>query len=183
MIYEPMRITDKTGQEIILRSAEISDAENLIRFLKITASETPYLIREPDEIALTLEQEQDFIRKMRNADREGMLVAELDGRHLGNCSLMSMGDYKRYRHRCSIAIALYQEYCGRGIGKMMLETILKIAKENGYEQAELEVVADNKQAIALYKKLGFEQHGYFPNNMRYENGSYADAYWMMKKLI
>lgn len=66
---------------------------------------------------------------------------------------------------------------------MMLETILEIAKENGYEQAELEVVADNKQAIALYEKLGFEQHGRFPNNMRYENGTYADAYWMMKKLI
>lgn len=89
MIYEPMRITDKTGQEVILRSAELSDAENLIRFLKVTASETPYLIREPDEIALTPEQEQDFIRKMMNSDREGILRQRHwqndAGNHFGDC--------------------------------------------------------------------------------------------------
>ncbi len=64
----------------------------------------------------------------------------------------------------------------------MLQTVLKIAPKIGYEQAELEVIAENKNAIALYENLGFEKYGHFPNNMRYENGRYADAYWMMKKL-
>ena len=95
---------------------------------------------------------------------------------------MSVGGYRRYRHRCDVAIALYQEYCGRGIGKMMLETVLKTAKEAGYEQAELEVIADNKNAIALYEKTGFTKYGRFPDNMKYKSGKYADAYWMMKKL-
>lgn len=66
--------------------------------------------------------------------------------------------------------------------KKMLETILKVAKEIGYEQAELEVAADNKNAIALYEKLGFKQYGCFPDNMKYSNGKYADAYWLMRKL-
>lgn len=65
---------------------------------------------------------------------------------------------------------------------MMLETILNAAKEFGYEQAELEVVANNENAIALYEKLGFEKYGCFPNNMKYSDGEYADACWMMKKL-
>lgn len=111
-----------------------------------------------------------------------MLIAEIDGRHIGNCSLMSVGGYKRYRHRCDIAIALYKEYCGLGIGKAMLETVLDIAEKAGYEQAELEVIADNKPAIALYEKLGFEIYGRFPDSMKYADGSYVDAYWMMKKL-
>ena len=64
----------------------------------------------------------------------------------------------------------------------MLETVLDIAKKMGYEQAELEVIADNKPAIALYEKLGFKIYGTFPNNMKYADGSYADTYWMMKKL-
>ena len=34
-------------------------------------------------------------------------------------------------------------------------------KKLGYEQAELEVIADNEGAIALYKKLGFEKYGRF----------------------
>lgn len=139
MLFEPLKVMDKTGQEIILRNAQIGDAENLIQYLKLTTLETPYLIREPDEVTLSLGQEQNFIQEIIDSDRELMIVATMDGKHVGNCSLMSVGEYKRYRHRCSIA-------------------------------------------IALYENLGFQQFGHFPCNMKYENGKYADVYWMMKKL-
>lgn len=182
MKFDELKVTDKTGQNVIFRSAEKSDAESLLEYLRITASETPYLIREPEEINLSIEQEEMFIQGIGNSERELMLVATVDGKHIGNCSLMSKGNFKRYRHRCEVAIALYKEYWGRGIGKMMLETILNAAKEFGYEQAELEVVANNENAIALYEKLGFEKYGCFPNNMKYSDGEYADACWMMKKL-
>lgn len=175
-------IKDKQDREIILRSAEEKDAESLLDFLKITAAETPFLLREPDEIALSIEQEQDFIKAKKDSENEILLIAEIGGKHIGNCSLMSVGGFRRYRHRCEIAIALYQEYCGLGIGKAMLEMLLDIAKQVGYEQAELEVIANNKSAIALYEKLGFQKYGTFPDNMKYADGSYGDAYWMMKKL-
>ena len=175
-------IKDKKGRDVLLRSAEEKDAEALIDYMKITAAETPFLLREPDEISLTIEQEQAFIKAKKDSENELLLIAETGGRHIGNASLMSAGGFKRYRHRCEIAIALYQEYCGLGIGKAMLEMILDIAKKAGYEQAELEVIANNKPAIALYEKLGFQKYGTFPDNMKYADGSYVDAYWMMKKL-
>ena len=175
-------IKDKKGRDVLLRSAEKKDAEALIDYMKITAAETPFLLREPDEISLTIEQEQAFIKAKKDSENELLLIAETGGRHIGNASLMSAGGFKRYRHRCEIAIALYQEYCGLGIGKAMLEMVLDIAKKAGYEQAELEVIANNKPAIALYEKLGFQKYGTFPDNMKYADGSYVDAYWMMKKL-
>lgn len=64
----------------------------------------------------------------------------------------------------------------------MIEVALERAKEAGYEQAELEVIAGNERAISLYKQLGFEEFGVFPDNIKYKDGSYADAVWMMKKL-
>lgn len=182
MYVETMIIKDKKDRDIILRTAEENDAEKLIEYLKITAEETPFLIREPDEITLSVKQEQDFIKAKKESEKEVLLIAETGGRHIGNCSLMNLGGYRRYRHRCDIAIALYQEYCGAGIGKIMLETVLDIAEKVGYEQAELEVIADNKSAIALYEKLGFKIYGTFPDNMKYGDGSYVDAYYMMKKL-
>lgn len=175
-------IKDKKGRDVLLRSAEEKDAEALIDYMKITAAETPFLLREPDEISLTTEQEQAFIKAKKDSENELLLIAETGGRHIGNASLMSAGGFKRYRHRCEIAIALYQEYCGLGIGKAMLEMVFDIAKKAGYEQAELEVIANNKPAIALYEKLGFQKYGTFPDNMKYVDGSYVDAYWMMKKL-
>lgn len=166
----------------MLRSADAEDGEALLRYMKVVTEETPFLIREPNEVTLTLEQEKRFIQSRAEDPREVLLIAEIDGVHVGNCSVMSMGSYRRYTHRCEIAVALYQKYCDSGIGTILLETALDVAKEIGYEQAELEVISDNEPAIFLYEKLGFRKYGTFPNNMKYSNGTYADAYWMMKRL-
>jgi RimJ/RimL family protein N-acetyltransferase len=182
MKFDPISFTDKLGRSVVLRSAERSDAADMIAYLKTIAEETPYLMRESDEIHLTIEQQEAFLRSKTDAARELMLVATVDGKHVGNCSLMEIAPYKRYSHRCNIAIAIYQAYCGSGIGKRMMQTVLDIAKGLGYEQAELEVVSDNKVAIALYEKLGFVSYGCFPRSMKYADGTYADAIWMMKKL-
>lgn len=182
MRFEPVEFRDKTGRTVILRNAEPTDAEELIRFLKTTTSETPFLIREPDEVTLTLEQEENFLQSILESEKNLMLIAVADGKHIGNCSLMPLDGFRRYAHRCEVAIALYQEYCGCGIGKKMLQTVLDAAKALGFEQAELEVISNNEAAIRLYEHLGFKKYGSFPNNMKYADGSYASADWMMKKL-
>ena len=151
MIIEPTTIKDKLGREVLLRTAKKEDASDLIKYLKTTSGETPFLIREPDEITITLEIEESFIQDKIDSERELMLLAYVDGKHVGNCSLMSLATYKRYQHRCEVAIALYKEYWGLGIGKAMLEMVLNVATSLGYEQAELEVVAENESAISLYE--------------------------------
>ena len=182
MEFDAIIKRDKLGREVVLRSAAEDDAQTLIDYLRVTSAESPYLIREPEEVTLTLEQERAFIRFVQDSGRELLLVAFLDGAHVGNCSLMSAGSFSRYRHRCGVAIALYKAYWGCGIGRLMMETVLNEAKKLGYEQAELEVVAGNEPAVALYKSLGFEVYGRMPDNMKYPDGTYADTFWMMKKL-
>lgn len=182
MRFGPIEVKDKLGRTITLQNAETSDAEDLIQYMKATAAETPFLMREADEFCLSLEQEEEFIKGRIDSERELMLTATVNAEHIGNCSLMGVGSYRRYRHRCEVAIALYQKYCGVGIGTVMLETLLSVAKELGYEQAELEVVRDNENAVQLYRKLGFCEYGTFPRNMKYADGTYADAVWMMKEI-
>ena len=91
MRFDTLEVKDKTGQTIVLRNAEESDAEDLIKYLRITTGETPFLIREPDEVKLTLEQEKHFITSCIDSERELMLIATINGRHIGNCSLSSIG--------------------------------------------------------------------------------------------
>lgn len=182
MKIEPIEFIDKQGRKVILRSACEDDAEDLIKYLKETAKETPYLLREEDEINLAVEDEKDFINMRLEMDKALMLVAYIDGKHVGCCSFSPVAPFKRIAHRCDMAIALYQEYCGFGIGSIMLETALRFAKEAGYEQAELEVVSNNTKAIKLYEKCGFKKYGTKPDSMKYSDGSYASMDWMMVKL-
>ncbi len=182
MKYKSIAVKDKNGNDIELRSAEVQDAEALITYLKVTNAESPYLICEPEEITLSLEQEKEIIIRKEDSERELLLLAFEDGKHIGNVSLMSVGSSMRYKHRCNIAIALYKEYCGRGIGRVILETILDVARKTGYSQAELEVVTENTGAIHLYESLGFVKYGQLPNSMRYKDGSTADSFLMVKQL-
>jgi len=182
MRFKRTILKNKKGQDIELRNAESSDATAFIEYLRITAGETPFLIREPEEICFTTEQEQEFLQNKINSDKELVLLAYTNGQFIGSCSLMCIGNNKRYAHRCNVAIAIYKEYFGNGTGKIMLETVLNVAKQIGYEQAELEVMTKNVNAIKLYEKLGFKKYGILPKNIKYKDGSYDNSYWMMKKL-
>lgn len=48
-------------------------------------------------------------------------------------------------------------YRGAGIGKWMLEVVIAIAREKGYQQLTLETIAPLKEAIALYIDHGFSE--------------------------
>ena len=55
----------------------------------------------------------------------------------------------------SFAVSLYKEYRGAGIGTALMEGMLCILKQKGYNQASLSVQKAN-YAVNMYKKLGFE---------------------------
>ena len=76
MYINTIIVRDKRGREVTLRSAEENDAKNLIDYLKITAAETTFLIREPDEITLSIEQEQAFIKAKKDNENELLLISE-----------------------------------------------------------------------------------------------------------
>ena len=55
----------------------------------------------------------------------------------------------------SLAISLFQEYRGLGIGTALIQKMLDQLKEDGYRQVSLSVQKDN-YAVKLYQKTGFE---------------------------
>ena len=91
MILKPIQKIDKQNRIVTLRSADVSDGEALLQYLKITSGETPFLIREPDEIKLTLEQEEAFIRSKIKEPGELLLIGEIDGRQIGIVLLWAWG--------------------------------------------------------------------------------------------
>ncbi len=165
-----------------MRSPGAEDAERLVAYMKETAKQTQFLLRYPEEVNMTAEDEVKFIQSMNESADSFMMIAEVDGKLAGNCSVSALGSKIRMKHRCNIAIALYEEFCGQGIGKEMMMRLLDEAKNMGFEQAELEVVARNERAIALYQNLGFEQVGCIPRAMRHKDGSYDELIMMVKAL-
>ncbi|MEP6757424.1 MAG: GNAT family N-acetyltransferase, partial [Chthonomonadales bacterium] len=64
-----------------------------------------------------------------------------------------------FRHIGTLGMGIKEGYRGQGIGSRLMESTLNRAKEIGLERVELDAFATNTNAIALYKKFGFEVEG------------------------
>lgn len=182
MIFEEKKVKLKDGRTCTLRSVEARDAEDMIKYLQIVSMETPFLLRNEDEVTYTVEEEEQLLQNKRNNPREIMMVAEVEGIIAGNCGIISKGNLRRVYHRCGFAIALKEDYWSIGIGSAMMEYAFNLAKEMEYEQVELEVVDGNNRAKNLYERFGFKETGKNFRSLKYDDGSYRDEYKMVKIL-
>ena len=182
MKFDERTVTMKDGRTCVLRPAVPDDAEELLRFMRLIAGETPFLLRYPDEVRYTLEEEREILGRILEAPGTVMMAAEVDGSVAGNSSLSPAGDKRKIRHRCSLGIALYREYWGLGIGTAMIGYLSELAKQIGFQQIDLEVVAENEQAIALYRRCGFVESGRRHNALKFDDGSSHDEILMYKLL-
>ena len=110
MKFQERTITLKDGRPCILCPTYPEYAADMIEYLKITAAETPFLLRYPDEVNYTIEGEKELLAGLLENETGVMMLAVVDGKVAGNCSLSGMGNKRRIRHRCSLAIALKKEF-------------------------------------------------------------------------
>jgi ribosomal protein S18 acetylase RimI-like enzyme len=182
MIFEEKTITLKNGETCVLRSPEIGEAEVLLDYLKKATAETDYLLFYPDEVTITIEDEINYIKNMREAQRGVMICAFIGNKLVGNTRLASIGEKYKISHRATFGIAILKEAWNLGIGSTLITEILKIAKDKGFELVELEVASPNHKAIELYKKFGFEIYGTRENGFKFKDGTYCDEYLMLKRI-
>lgn len=175
-------ITLKNGQKCMLKSPEPKDAERMIDYMRVTSEETHFMARYPEEIKLTLEQEEEFIRNMQESEHDFMVGAYINGILVGNLGLSAINNYIKMQHRAEVGISIIKKYWGLGIGTSLFDAAIKQATELGYEQLELGVFSDNSRAQALYGKLGFEKWGSVKHAYRLKDGTYRDEIMMGKIL-
>lgn len=87
------------------------------------------------------------------------LVAIVDGKMVGAVWIRTFqGNLKGCgfidEQTPEIAIALFEEYRGKGIGSQMMEQMIALIKLEGYAQVSLSITKGNP-AIRLYERLGF----------------------------
>ena len=181
MLYDEKEITLKDGRRALLRSPLVSDAAEMLDFLKCCAAETESIIRYPEECTETVDDEAKFLESLNASPNRLMIVCVVDGGVAGNCMLNMNGNFK-IRHRASVAIALKQKFWSHGIGSAMFSELIHIAGEHNVTQLELDYVDGNTRGAALYKKFGFEQYGVHTDAIRLKNGELRALILMRRKI-
>jgi len=173
----------KDGRKALLRSPLEEDAERTLEYLRISAGETDFILRYPEECAkYTLEGEKKLFQQKNESPNEAMIMCIVDGRVVGNCEIKFATNMKT-KHRANVAIALISEFWNQGIGTRMFQELIRLAKERGdILQMELEFVEGNSRARALYEKMGFRITGVKPDALRLKDGTLLNEYLMVRKM-
>jgi L-phenylalanine/L-methionine N-acetyltransferase len=112
-------------------------------------------------------------------DGDHALVAELDGKVVGNLGLHIEKRVRR-RHTAAFGMAVHDDFQRRGVGSALMEAALNLADNwLNITRLELEVYTDNEPAIALYQKHGFEIEGTLKKHA-FRDGKFVDSYYMAR---
>jgi len=177
---ESKSLTDRSGQQFTIRSAQPSDAEAMLEYIRSVAEETEFFVIQPDEFPPTVEAEQAWIREHVDHPGKLLLVAEVNGSIIGNVTFAA-GVFRRTRHRGNLGISVARRWRGRGFGTALLDSLLEWATENpDIEKLCLDVFAENLRAIGLYQKLGFVEEGRRIKDIKRGVDDYVDTVMMYK---
>ncbi|MEW9121215.1 MAG: GNAT family N-acetyltransferase [Thermotaleaceae bacterium] len=165
--------------EWIIRSSQVSDAASLINFIKRIEEETDFLLREPGEFRMTVNEEEEFIRQKLEDSQALHIIAEIDGNIVGALGFQG-NNLKRYRHQGEFGLSVLKQYWNRGIGSSLLDTLLKWAEGNNFRRISLQVDATNEKARRLYERFGFVTEGRLVEDINMGNGMYRDSLIMAR---
>lgn len=155
----------------VIERARPEDAAELLAYLKIVGGETQNLSFGAEGVPLDLETEQAYLQAQCESSDNVQYFARVNGEIIGTASLNR--NHNRMRHRGVFGISLKKAWWGCGAASALMEAILAFARENGFEQLNLEVRSSNARAIRLYEKYGFRKLCTFPHFFKID-GEYID---------
>ena len=102
-------------------------------------------------------QKEKLIEGLRDLPTSLVLLAKENGQIVGLCnSFISFATFTVKKFINIHDIVVLNDHRGKGIGKRLMEAVIRFAKEIECSKVTLEVREDNIIAQELYKSLGFD---------------------------
>lgn len=164
------------NDRLIVRPAVPADADALVELGRDVAAEP--------ELWLTYDRTRgDERRNVRGVQRDAnvlVLVAEDEDGIVGRLSI-ARDRSPLSRHIAEFGLMVAARARRQGVASAMIEEAIAWARGLGVARLELTVFPHNAPAIALYRKLGFEEEGLLRRRYLID-GRYLDAVLMGRDL-
>ncbi len=138
-----------------LRNLREDETELLKDFL-YEAIFVPEGIMPPDREIIEQPELKIYYEDFGTGRADHCIVADDNGKVVGAVWTRIMDDYGHVDDETpSFAISLYKEYRGQGLGTQMMNQMLILLKDKGFNKASLAVQKAN-YAVRMYEKAGFK---------------------------
>lgn len=143
----------RDGSEITVRAIRVEDADKLQAAIRALSPESRYSrffspLRELPPELLDRATHPDASRELQLVAVVGSASAEEIVAGARYAATTTDGD-------CEFAVAVVDEWHGRGLARVLLETLMSAAHARGFAHMEGYVLASNTAMLGLAKRLGF----------------------------
>jgi len=165
------------GSRLLLRPLEKGDRKALIDLFARASQQDLEYFRDDAGDAKVVGSWVDNL----DLSRVYPLVAVVDERIVGDATL-HFG--KRYhRHLAWVRIFLDRTHRRRGIGTLLLQSLLEVARRVGLKQLYTEVVTTQASTIKAFKDLGFQRAVCLDDYFAANDGEYLDMEVLTLRLV
>lgn len=108
-------------------------------------------------------------------------IKDQNGRVVGFGMLRAHNPMAAFARTAEISYFIHPEHTGKGLGKMLLDFLIKGALEKGITNILANISSLNSGSIGFHRKNGFAECGRFKNVGR-KNGREFDTVWMQRAI-
>ena len=161
--FIPQTCLLKQEDAVMIREAQVEDAEALNQLIRTYLQDSDYIPLEVEEFTKTEEETKQWIISLQQASNSLLLVAEHNGQLIGNIDVTGSSK-KALQHTAIIGMGISRDWRGCGLGTLLVQHVIDWAKSTDcLEILWLQVYEENKAAVGLYHKHGFEVMGRMPD--------------------
>ena len=175
LLYKTVAL--KNGSSATLDWLKKSDLPEVVDALNSVIREDKYLLL-TDEI-VDMELERRWFRQAQETHMQ-YLVARVNGKVAGAANLEP--HIGKRAHVAQLDIYLIKEFRDLGLGTLLIQELIDVAKKNGLKVVQLSTFATNKRAMHVYQKCGFKKCGKLTNDIKFANGAFTDRIMMELRL-
>jgi L-amino acid N-acyltransferase YncA len=158
-----------------VREAEPADAE------AITEIYRPHVERTLVSFEVDAPNAAEMARRMAESPLHPWLVAVGEEGEVAGYAYATP-HRARAGYRWSIDTSVYVTEPGRGIGTVLMRSLLDRCASRGFVQAHAGVALPNDASIALHRSLGFRQVGVY-QAVGFKFGRWVDVAWWQRSLV
>lgn len=179
----PLAITLKDGSQALLRRVTPDDSPDILRLEHEVVRDGRGMVRAESDLPPSVEAHRKALRPWvanEHPDDYGlMLVVEATPPREADLRILGAGYFRRFkpakiRHVVQVSLEVHPAAQGLGVGRAIMVGLLDWARAAGVNRVQLNVLADNHRAIALYESLGFEKIGHRRRFARDPDGAERD---------
>lgn len=168
-------------EAVYVRAAASEDAEQLLEIY------TPFVISEDSSLSnvsfeLAAPDVEEFRQRIQDISKQfPYLVGEVNGQILGYVYCHPYRERLAYQWAVEVTIYLAPAGQGKGLGRLLYETMEKLLCLQGVTMAYSCITVGNDHSIKMHEALGYRLIGTFTNS-GYKNGQWLDTVWLEKQL-